>query len=171
MSHVENKVNWCLKKAESEIEQGNMHRGLNKIEPDKKEMGKHILKAEHNLSAIEYFDKGGFSDWSMSAAFYCIYHCFLAIALKFGYESRNLECTIALMKYLKEQENIEIDGRFIKTLEVQEIERHETNVIEKRELYTYGTTISAEEREIEKSIRFCKECLYQTRKIIFESEI
>jgi acetyltransferase-like isoleucine patch superfamily enzyme len=28
MSHVENKVNWCLRKAEKEIKEGKKHRGL-----------------------------------------------------------------------------------------------------------------------------------------------
>lgn len=169
MSHAKNKVDWCLKKAEREKEEDKMHRGLIKIELDKEEVRKHITKAEHNLSAIEYFDKGDFSDWSMSAVFYCIYHCFLAIGLNFGYESRNQECTIALIKHLKEQKEIDIEDRFIKALEIhEEKERHETNIIEKRELYTYGTTISADKNEIEKSIQFCKECLYQTRRIVFE---
>lgn len=168
MSHAKNKTDWCLKKAEREKQEGKIHRGLIKIKPDEEEAKKHIRKAEHNLSAVEYFDKGDFSDWSMSAVFYCIYHCFLAIGLKFGYESRNQECTIALIKHLKEQKEIDIDDKFIKTLEIEEKQRHETSVIEKRELYTYGTTIYADKDEIEKSTQFCKECLYQTRKIVFE---
>lgn len=171
MSHVENKVDWCLKKAEKELKEGKKHRGLIKIEPNKEEAEKHITKAKHNLSALEYFNKGGFSDWSMSAVFYCIYQCFLAIALKFGYESRNQECTIALIKHLKEQKKIEIEDRFIEALESKdEKERHETTIIEKRELYTYGTTVSAKKEEIQESIQLCKDCLDQTRDIIFEQE-
>ena len=128
MSHAKNKVDWCLKKAEKEKEESKMHRGLIKTRPDEDEAKKHIAKAEHNLSAIEYFDRGNFSDWSMSAVFYCIYHCFLAIGLKFGYESKNQECTIALMKYLKEQKEIDLEDRFIKALEAhEEKQRHETN--------------------------------------------
>lgn len=105
----------------------------------------------------------------MSAVFYCIYHCFLSIALKFGYESRNQECTIALIKYLKEEEGIDIEDRFIEALEsYDEKERHESNVIEKRELYTYGTTISVENKEeIKNNISLCKDCLNQTKKIVF----
>ena len=169
MSHAKNKVDWCLKKAEKETKEGKKHRGLIEIAPNEEEAIRHIKKAEHNLSAVEYFDKGGFSDWSMSAVFYCIYQCFLAIASKFGYESRNQECTIALIKYLKEQKSIEIEDRFIETLESQnEEERQETAIIEKREFYTYGTTIEANKEEIQKSIQLCKDCLDQTRAIIFE---
>ena len=173
MSHAENKVNWSLKKAEKELEEARKHRGLIKIESDLEEARKHIAKAEHNLNAIEYFDKGGFSDWSMSAVFYCIYHCFLAIATKFGYESRNQECTFALIKYLKEQKQIDIDNKFIETLEnYDETERHESNIIEKRENYTYGTSVSVNNKqEIKQNIILCKDCLNQSKSIVFEREI
>lgn len=95
MPHIDNKVRWCLKKAEREIADGRKHRGLMKIEPNFDEAKKHITKAEHNLKAFIYLAKGNFPDWSVTAGFYVIYHCFLAIILKNGYESRNQECTIA----------------------------------------------------------------------------
>jgi len=167
MSHAKNKIDWCLKKAIKESGEGGKHRGLVKVKEDKEKAGKHLAKAMHNLSAIEYFNAGGFSDWSMSAVFYCVYHCFLAIASKFGYESQNQECTIALIKYLKEESKIELDDEFLKILEVDEKERHETSIIEKREFYTYGTTISAKKEEIQKSIQLCKDCLDQTKAIVF----
>ncbi|HUS51214.1 MAG TPA: HEPN domain-containing protein [Candidatus Paceibacterota bacterium] len=169
MSHAKNKVNWCLRKAEREIKEGKKHRGLIEKEKDTEESRKHILKAEHNLNAISYFNEGNFSDWSMSAVFYCIYHCFLAIALKFGYESRNQECTIALIKYLKEQGKIDINENFIEALDIyDEKERHESSIIEKREAYTYGTTTSADNKEeIDKAIDLCKDCLDKTKEIVF----
>jgi len=171
MSQTGNKVEWCLRKAKKEREGGKKHRGLVKTSPDLDRANNHILKAEHNLRAIDYFNKGGFSDWSMSAVFYTIYHCFLAISLKFGYESRNQECTIALIKWLKEDKKIDIDNKFIEALEIyDEQERQETNVIESREHYTYGTTVSINnEEEIKKNINLCKECIAQTKKIIYQS--
>jgi len=169
MSHAENKVDWCLKKGQKEIAEGKKHRGLVKREPDIEEARKHLIKAEHNLSAVEYFSAGGFSDWSMSAVFYCIYHCFLAIASKFGYESRNQECTIALIKSLKETNQIKLDGKFIKAIETtNESERHESNIIEKREFYAYGTSTSAQTIELQESIKLCKDCLGQAKEIIFK---
>ncbi len=169
MSHTKNKIEWCLRKAESELKESRKHRGLVKKEQNLEEAKKHLSKAEHNLSAIQYFNSGGFSDWSISAVFYCIYHCFLAIASKFGYESRNQECTIALIKYLKEENKINFDDKFVNALEsYDESERQESNIIEKREFYTYGTTVSAENKEeIKMNITFCKECLDQTKEIIF----
>ena len=104
----------------------------------------------------------------MSAGFYCIYHCFLAIGHKFGYESRNQECTIALMRALKEEGKIDIDDRFIESLEASdEHERQESNVIEKREFYTYGTTQSTENiKETQEMIALCEECLYETKRVV-----
>lgn len=169
MSHSENKVNWCLKKAKEEVGIGKKHRGLIVKNPDEFEAEKHIKKAEHNLLAISYFNKGGFSDWSMSAVFYCIYHCFLAIIEKFGYESRNQECTIALIRYLREQQKINLDEKFILSLEsYDDKERHETSIIEKREECTYGTSVSDEDKfEIEIAEKLCKECLNKTKDIVF----
>src|SRR3989344_270734 len=170
MTHTSNKVEWCLRKTEKEKEQGKKHRGLVNVTSNIEESKKHIAKAEHNLKAISYFNGGGFSDWSMSASFYCIYHCFLAISIKFGYESRNQECTITLINYLKEKGEIEIEDRFVSALEIyDELGRHESNIIEKRELFTYGTTVSADDnKEIEENIRLCKDCIAQTKKIIFK---
>jgi len=94
VSHAENKLNWCFKKAETELGQDKKHRGLIKVQPDTEVAYQHIKKAEHNLNAIDYFARGEFSDWSISAGFYTIYHCFLALLAKYGYESRNQECII-----------------------------------------------------------------------------
>jgi len=72
MSQVSNKVKWCLNKAKRELEESDLHRGLVKVEEDLELAEKHIIKAEHNLKAAIYFEKGGFSDWSASAFFYCM---------------------------------------------------------------------------------------------------
>ena len=170
MSHAKNKVDWCLKKAKKEISEGKKHRGLVEVEEDIESARKHIEKAEHNLTAITYFDKGGFSDWSMSAVFYCIYHCFLVIAAKFGYESANQTCTISLMKFLKENNKIEMDEKFIALLESEEIQEvKENSVIDWREDYTYGVQISVkDEAKINELKEICKELIDITKEIIFK---
>ncbi|HLC75088.1 MAG TPA: hypothetical protein VJH88_04510, partial [Candidatus Nanoarchaeia archaeon] len=100
MSQASKQVEWCLNKAKKEIEECKKlgkkpkHRGLLKVDPNTDEAKKHLTKAEHNLIGITKFKEIGFSDWSMSAGFYCIYHCFLAIAARFGYETSNQTCTI-----------------------------------------------------------------------------
>ena len=176
MSQASKHVTWCLNKAKKEIEECKKlgkkltHRGLFKIEPDIEEAKKHIAKAEHNLNAITRFKEIGFSDWSISAGFYCIYQCFLAIAVKFGYESRNQTCTIALMEHLKEENKIEIDEKFINMLKQEEIAAEETEnkVIDMREDYTYGVEISVEDKtKINDLIKNCKEMIDISKRIVF----
>ena len=52
MSHALNKVKWCLRKAEQELEESGLHRGLVKLEEDAELAKKHIAKAEHNLHKL-----------------------------------------------------------------------------------------------------------------------
>lgn len=93
---------------------------------------------------------------------------FFGDSKQIGYESRNQECTIALIKSLKEENKIKLDDRFINALETtNEAERHEASIIEKREFYNYGTTTAAQKTELQESIKLCKDCLDETREIIF----
>lgn len=201
-SQASKHLDWCLKKAEREIEEckkhrkGIKHRGLVEIKPDIEEAEKHIRKAEHNFKAISNFKENGFSDWSVSAGFYCIYHCFLAIATRFGYvrnvikicisehpknpknkqegffdESRNQECTISLIECLKEEGKINIDSKFIEILKHQDIEEiQENNVIDMRENYTYGVETSVEDaKKISDLIKICKEMIDASKEVIFKN--
>lgn len=170
MSQASNQIEWCMNKAKKEIEECKKagkrlkHRGLLKGKPDIEEAKKHLAKAEHDMDGITVFKRDGFSDWSMSAGFYCIYHCFLAIAAKFGYESGNQTCTIALMRFLKEEKKINLDDKFIEMLEYEYMD----SVIEMREDYTYGVQISVEdEARISKLKAVCKELVDVTKEIIF----
>jgi len=176
MPQAYNHIKWCLNKAKKEIEEckklgkNPKHRGLLKITPDINKARSHIKKAEHNLNAIRRFKEIGFSDWSIAAGFYSIYHCFLAIAAKFGYESRNQTCTIALMDWLKEEGKINIDERFVDMLRYEDIgEAQESSVIDMREEYTYGAEISFEnETEIKELIETCREMIDIAKRIVFE---
>src|SRR3989338_1695225 len=163
MSQAFKHVEWCLNKAKKEIEECKKlgkrakHRGLLKTNPDSDEAKKHLAKAEHNLGGISRFREIGFSDWSMSAGFYCIYHCFLAIAAQFGYESSNQTCTISLMRFLKETNKIQLDKKFIELLEYEEMEDiKEHSIIDMREDYTYGVQISVkDEAKINELKKIC----------------
>lgn len=176
MSQASDHVKWCLSKAKKEIQKarklgkGPKHRGLLKIKPNIEEAEKHILKAEHNLKAISRFKEIGFSDWSIAAGFYSLYHCFLSIAFKYGYESRNQTCTIALIEWLKEEGDIDINAKFIDMLKHTDIgEINEGNITNIREEYTYGTEISIkDESKINSLIKGCQEMVDITKKIVFE---
>ena len=176
MSQASKHVDWCLNKAKKEIEECKKlgkrpkHRGLLKVNPSLDEAKKHLAKAEHDFEAITKFKEIGFSDWSMSAGFYCIYHNFLTIAAKFSYESSNQTCTIALMRHLKEIGKIDLDEKFIEALEYEEIEEaKENSVIELREDYTYGVQITVkDEAKINQLKQICKELIDITKDIIFK---
>ncbi|HLC90670.1 MAG TPA: HEPN domain-containing protein [Candidatus Nanoarchaeia archaeon] len=173
MSQASKHVEWCLNKAKKEIEECTKlgkrakHRGLLRSNPNLEEAKKHLAKAEHNLEGITTFREVGFSDWSMSAGFYCIYHCFLAIAAKFGYESSNQTCTIALMRFFNENNTIKLDEKFIKLLNYEEM--RENSIIDLREDYTYGVQISVkDEAKINDIKKTCKELVDITKEIIFK---
>ena len=174
MSQHTKQIEWCLKKAKKEIneckKQGKRlkHRGLLKINQNIEEAKKHLAKAEHNFNGVTKFKQIGFSDWSMSAGFYCIYHCFLAIAAKFGYESGNQTCTISLIRHLKEENKINLDKKFIELLEYEEFENVEESFIDLREDYTYDVKISVEdEAKINELKKTCKELIDVTKQIVY----
>jgi len=168
MSRASKYVDWCLKKAEKEIKESReggkraKHRGLVRIEGDIKEAQKHLEKAEHYLKVTEYLIKGNFSDISLGTLFYTMYQCFLAVASKFGYESRNQSCTISLMYYLKEQGKINLDERFLKYFEYEA-----GSIIELREDYTYGTDIEADKSKINFFVKECKELIDFTKEVVY----
>lgn len=177
MSQASKHVDWCLNKAKKEIEECKKlgkrlkHRGLLKSAPEIEEAKKHLAKAEHNLKAITHFKETGFSDWSMSAGFYVIYHCFLAIAAKFGYESGNQTCTISLMRLLKEESKIDLDEKYIELLEYEEMEdvTEEDSVIDLRENYTYGVQISVkDETKIIELKKTCQDMVDIAKEIIYK---
>ena len=176
MSQASNQVQWCLNKAKKEIEECEKenkrikHRGLLQDEPGIDNAKKHLKKAERNLKAITDFKKIGYSDWSVTAAFYSIYQCFLAIASKFGYESRNQQCTIALMRTLNEEDKIELEERFIEMLEYEEDKDQEESTIGLREEYTYGIKVSIEDEKINTLLKDCQDAVDVAKEIVFSQD-
>jgi uncharacterized protein (UPF0332 family) len=170
MSQSSNKVQWCLNKAKKELIETGMHRGLVEQIPDDKLARMHITKAEHNLSAALFFQNNGYSDWSASAFFYSIYHCFLAILRKFGYESRNQECTIATIEMLNELGKTNIDNKFVNTLKINKSKEDTFSIIRIREDFQYGTnTDFTEKEEFERLKDMCKEILAVTKEIVYKN--
>src|SRR3990172_11608549 len=142
MSHAKNKVDWCLRKAEKELKSSDTHRGLIKVKVNLEEAEGHIAKAEHYLKATDYLKKSGFSDISASTAFYCMYHSLLAIAVKLGYESRNQECTFALMHRLIEDKMINFDKELMDRITTMDPdEAQEKTSVKIREQFQYGNEI------------------------------
>src|SRR3989338_3316876 len=135
-----------------------VHRGLIKVKPDEKRAREHLLKAEHNLEATFYLHKGGYTDWCSSSLFYTIYHCFLGILIKFGYESGNQECTFACIASLIEDKRISLEEQdlekvsSLRSTEVQE----ESTAVNIREEYQYSTKVSMQNKEYQELLSLAK---------------
>ncbi|MBI2671919.1 HEPN domain-containing protein [Candidatus Woesearchaeota archaeon] len=146
MPKLDEKLKKCFKEGEKEIER---HKGLRKIKPNRKLSSDHLKKAMHNLKAIFFFNKNGYSDWSASAAFYCLYHCLLGILAKNGYESRNQSCTFALIKDLinngKIKEITKEDLEEIFESDVTETLEHSSKILDIRESMQYSAKTSLED--------------------------
>lgn len=169
MSHAKNKVDWCLKKAERELRELGKHRGLIKIRPDLKKAREYIKKAEHYLKATDYLKKGNFSDISTSTVFYSMYHCLLAITTKFGYESRNQECTFALVHSLIEDGEVDFEKELLGKVSSLDIEKSkETTSVGVREQYQYGTSLSIKDDLYKELFELAKEIISKTKIIIEE---
>ena len=169
MNHAENKVEWCLKKAEKELKEFGRHRGLIKIKPNLDEARKYIKKAEHYLKATQYLKKGDFSDISASTVFYSMYHSLLAIMTKYGYESRNQECTFALIKNLAEDGKITFDKKLLDKISSLETKGDdEKTSTEIREQYQYGVELSIKDKLYEELLQTAKEVLAKTKLILKE---
>ena len=169
MSHAKNKVDWCLKKAERELQDFEKHRGLVKTKADLNKAKEHISKAEHYLKATDYLKKGKFSDISASTVFYSMYHSLLAIAVKFGYESRNQECTLALMHSLISEGKINIEKELLNKIAYLDIEKtYEQTSVDIREQYQYGTSLSIKDDLYKELFELAKELISKAKVIIEE---
>ncbi len=148
MSHSKNKLNWCLKKAEKELKVGGKHRGLIMIKPSKEKAREYLVKSSHYLKATDYLKEGGYSDISTSTVFYSMYHCLLAIAAKFGYESGNQECTFALISLLIEDKKINFSQSLLDKIASLDTKDDTKTSLEIREQYQYGTFLSIKDEKL-----------------------
>lgn len=171
MTHAKNKLDWCLNKAKKELQENRKHRGLIEISPNIVATREHLTKAEHNLKVTIYLQNGGFTDWCSSSLFYTIYHCFLAILAKFGYESRNQECTFAVIANLIEDKKINLDKNDLEKVSSMDITTAHENTntaISLREEYQYSTKVSLENKEYQELLGLAKRILDKTKEIIEE---
>ena len=169
MSHAKNKVEWCLNKAKKELQEGKKHRGLIKIDVDLEKAREHLAKAERNLKVTFHLQRGGYTDWCSSSLFYVIYHCFLAIVAKFGYETRNQECTFALIASLVEEKKITIrqeDLEKVTTLSITETQESSETAVSIREDYQYSTKVSLENNEYQELLQLAKYILDKTKETL-----
>jgi uncharacterized protein (UPF0332 family) len=169
MDQVKNKVDWCLRKAQKELKSGSKHRGLIIVKPDIDKSREFIKKAEHYLNATEYLDRGNYSDISASTVFYSMYHSLLAIAIKFGFESRNQECTFALIANLIDEGKIDLDRSLLdKIASFDTSNEDDETSLGIREKYQYGTSMTLNDDIYEELFNLGKEVISKTKEIIEE---
>lgn len=147
------KLDWCLARETR----------MKKVKPNDKLSQEHINKAKHNLRAADYNIKGGFSDWGVSQSYYAMYHALLGILFKFGYESKNHECTINAVEYLIDGGKISLDLKdiaFIRTTEQMTFKDAKSL----REGFQYGAETAVNEKLL-------NELLNNAKKIVEKIEI
>src|SRR3989338_9627192 len=166
MPKVGNMVRWCLNKAKKELEKDGKNRGLIKVKPDDKLAQDHIAKAEHNLEFFMLAKENKFYDWTIVIGFYAMYHCLLAILAKHGYESRNQECTMALIENLID--NKKIDEGFKEYINKIKFtaEKEEEQILPMREKYQYTPVVEIDMQKVEELLGICHDMLKDTKGIM-----
>ena len=170
MTQAQNKLRYCINKAKNE---GEKHRGIRVIEPDLARAGRHIEKAKHNVKAMLYLIKGNFLDWAVNASFYSMYHCCLAILAKFGYESRNQDCTFAAIETLIEEKKVSLPLEKLRRISLPD--RGNTldtdEVIELREDAQYSTETVFDLKQVQALRDETMEFLGEAERILEEDKL
>lgn len=142
MSQTDEHLKWCLKDP----------RRMIKTKPDMDLAQKHLTKSEHNYNVLQILERLKIYDWALNVGFYAIYHCFLAVLAKHGYESKNQSCTITVLLKLIEEKKLELDKDLVMQFDTLEVEKNITNptVRESRETSTYGVETSIDLQQLNK---------------------
>ena len=160
MSQVDNHLKWCLKD----------EKRLVKIKPDLELAQKHLKKSEYNYGILQKLEKLKIYDWALSIGFYSIYHCFLAILAKYGYESKNQSCTITVLLSLIEQEKLKLEKDLVLQFDTLEIEKDiaSPTIRMEREFSTYGVETSIDSQKVKNVKELIVKVQRETIRILVE---
>ena len=142
MPQIDEHLKWCLKDAGR----------LKRIEPDMALAKKHLKKSEYNYEVVQSLEKLKKYDWELNVGFYSIYHCFLALLAKYGYESRNQSCTITVLLALINEKKLNLNKDLIAQFDSLDIEKNIINptVRQSREISTYGVETSIDLQQLKR---------------------
>ncbi|MDP1694224.1 MAG: hypothetical protein Q8L34_01670 [Candidatus Woesearchaeota archaeon] len=142
MPQIDEHLKWCLKDPKRLI----------KTKPDLNLAQKHVKKSEYNYGAVQTLERLKIYDWAFNIGFYAIYHCFLAILVKYGYESRNQACTTTVLITLINEKKLDLDKDLVTQFDTLDVEKNITNptVRESREISTYGVETSIDLQQLKK---------------------
>lgn len=143
MPQTDEHLKWCLKDP----------RRLMKTKSDIVLAQKHIKKSEYNYGVVQSLEKLKKYDWALNVGFYSIYHCFLALLAKYGYESRNQTCTITALLTLIDEKKLDLDKDLITQFDTLDVEKSITSptVRESREMSTYGVKTSIDLQQLKRT--------------------
>ena len=137
MPQIDNHLKWCLKcqksHSYSELKLGDCEGGflsmlkntprvlaqgrfltdprrLVKEKPDLDLAQKHLEKSKYNYGVLQTLERLKIYDWALNVGFYAIYHCFLGILSKYGYNSKNQLCTITVLLKIIEDKKLNLDN-------------------------------------------------------------
>lgn len=144
MSQIDKHLKWCLKDSKRLI----------KTRPDLDLSQKHLKKSEYNYNVLQNLERLKLYDWAFNVGFYSIYHCFLAILAKYGYESRNQSCTVTVLLALIDDKKLGLDKDLVAQFDMLDVEKSAVSptVRERRETFTYGVETSIDLEQL-KSVK------------------
>ena len=142
MPQIDNHLKWCLKDT----------RRLVKVKPDLDLAQKHIKKSEYNYGVLQTLERLKIYDWALNVGFYAIYHCFLALLAKYGYQSKNQACTITVLLTLINEKKLELEKDLITQFDTLDVEENlaSPTIRMEREVSTYGVETSIDLEQLKK---------------------
>ena len=142
MPQIDNHLKWCLKDT----------RRLVKVKPDLDLAQKHIKKSEYNYGVLQTLERLKIYDWALNVGFYAIYHCFLALLAKYGYQSRNQACTITVLLTLINEKKLDLEKDLITQFDTLDVEENlaSPTIRMEREVSTYGVETSIDLEQLKK---------------------
>ena len=160
MPQINEHLKWCLKDP----------RRLIKTKEDLELAQKHIKKSEYNYMVLQKLENLKIYDWALNIGFYSIYHCFLAILAKYGYESRNQACTMTVLLNLINEGKLNLDKDLVVQFDTLDVEKDITNPTarESRELSTYGVETSIDLQQLNKIKELALKVQKETIRILGE---
>ena len=142
MPQIDEHLKWCLKDPKR----------LTKTKPNLNLAQKHVKKSEYNYGIVQTLERLKIYDWAFNVGFYAIYHCFLAILAKYGYESRNQACTITVLLTLINEKKLDLDKDLVTQFDTLDVEKSiaSPTVRESREISTYGVETSIDLQQLKR---------------------
>jgi uncharacterized protein (UPF0332 family) len=158
MSQIDNHLKWCLKDPNR----------LVKIKPDENLAQQHMRKSEYNAEVMRELETLKRYDWALNVGFYSIYHCFLAILAKYGYDSKNQSCSITVLLKLIDEKKLDFDRDLVLQFDTLEVDKEavKPTVRQSREISTYGVSSDIDTKQLENIKEIIKKVQRETIKVL-----